>query len=174
MLSRRRRRSRLASGGCAPDGRASGGPACWTFATPKAAGWTRTCRKLTPCPCTTRTARGGPSPRCDPHAGSGGPRRPNHRRGAPVSPVRRSLNGNPLRPPRHRRVDNDNHLSMGWGKLLMDSARGATPHQPVASPAADRATVYIETSKGGEIRVDTRQRLGIPSVTDPISRIGDI
>ncbi len=34
---------------------------------------------------------------------------------------------------------------------LMDSARGATPHQLAADPATDRATVYIETSRVGAI-----------------------
>jgi hypothetical protein len=34
---------------------------------------------------------------------------------------------------------------------LMDSVRDATPHQLAADPATGRATVYIETSKVGEI-----------------------
>jgi hypothetical protein len=35
---------------------------------------------------------------------------------------------------------------------LMDSVRDATPHQLAADPATGRATVYIETSKVGQIR----------------------
>jgi hypothetical protein len=33
---------------------------------------------------------------------------------------------------------------------LMDSAQGTTRHQPAASPATDRATVYIETSRSAK------------------------
>src|SRR5215218_806140 len=35
---------------------------------------------------------------------------------------------------------------------LMDSVRDATPHQLAADPATGRATVYIETSKVGQIK----------------------
>jgi hypothetical protein len=41
----------------------------------------------------------------------------------------------------------------------MDSALGATPHQPAASPAASRATVYIETLRVGETRSEGLVRL---------------
>src|SRR6476659_6470459 len=34
----------------------------------------------------------------------------------------------------------------------MDSVRDATPHQLAADPATGRATVYIETSKVGQIK----------------------
>jgi hypothetical protein len=57
---------------------------------------------------------------------------------------------------------------------LMDSAQGATPHQPAASPATGRATVYIETSGSVRSRVGTCQRLGPPTLVELTARIGDI
>lgn len=57
---------------------------------------------------------------------------------------------------------------------LMDSAHGATPHQPAASPATSRAAVYIETSRVVWRGVDTCQRLGPPTLALAASRVGDV
>ena len=57
---------------------------------------------------------------------------------------------------------------------LMDSAQGATPHQPAASPATGRATVYIETSKVVWREVDTCQRLGPATLAETTSRVRDV
>ena len=57
---------------------------------------------------------------------------------------------------------------------LMDSAQGATPHQPAASPATGRATVYIETSKVVWRGVDTCQRLDPSTLAETTSRIRDV
>jgi hypothetical protein len=50
---------------------------------------------------------------------------------------------------------------------LMDSALGATPHQPSADSATGRATVYRETSEVGVVRVGTCQRLSRHSGRSP-------
>jgi len=54
---------------------------------------------------------------------------------------------------------------------LMDSAQGATPHQPAASPATDRATVYMETSRSARSRVVTRQRLDGNTLADDLRSV---